>query len=192
MTTLEEFSLETIKHDAVLLIIGGHQSGRTTLIRRILTHHSAIVRGTYLHEYTDEALRTLYEEQDTLRKLHSYDSLQRRAYLVLDNCMADNTWTQNRFIRTAFSFNRSMGLLFLLSTDVVKARAIPPVLKGEVDWICLFHEPDMTKRRQLHDRFIGDLCSFEQFCEWMDLYTLNYGCLVIDMVHDIVTWMRVV
>jgi len=191
MCTLEEFALETIKHDAVLFVIGGHQSGRTTLIRRILTHHSAITHGVYLHEYKDDVLRILYEEQDTLRKLHPYNNIQRQAYLVLDNCMIDNTWTQKPLVRNAFSFNRSLGLLVIVATDVTKARAIPPVLKGEIDWICLFYEPDMVKRRQLYDRFIGDLCIFEQFCTWMDLYTLNYGCLMIDMVHDIITWMRI-
>ena len=182
--SLETLSLDEIKHDASLFIIGGNKSGRTTLIRRILTHHSDITRGIYLNEYSDDALRILYEQQDALRKNNAYDSIERRAYLVLDNCMKDNTWPQNRLIRNAFSFNRSMGLLFIQSTDIAKARAIPPVLKAEVDWICLLNEPDMSKRRHIYDRFIHGLCSFEQFCTWMDFYTVNYGCLVINIVAN--------
>jgi len=179
MMSLETLSLDEIKHDASVFIIGGNKSGRTTLIHRILTHHSDITRGTYLNEYSDDALRILYKQQDSLRY-----SIERRAYLILDNCMEDNTWPQNRLIRNAFSFNRSMGLLFMQSTDIAKARAIPPVLKAELDWICLLNEPDMTKRRHLFDRFIDGLCSFEQFCVWMDSYTVNYGSLIIDSIAN--------
>jgi HEPN domain-containing protein len=71
--------------------------------------------------------------------------------------------------------------------DTVKARAMTPIMREEIDWIFIFAEPSREKRQHLYDRFIPDRYPFDAFCEYMDIYTKKDGCLVVDMLKDIIT-----
>jgi hypothetical protein len=137
--------------------------------------------------YSDIELRDLISTQMILSSTHLYNDNLRRSYLVLENCLEDNTWTQNKLIRSIFSQNRTLGLLFIVSTDTVKARAITPIMREEIDWIFIFAEPSREKRRHLYDRFIPSRYAFDAFCEYMDTYTKNDGCLVVDLIKELIT-----
>jgi len=173
------FDLNSIQNDSVILIIGCPKSGRTTLLNTIIKQ-SSITNGTILQTLETTELQTILFKQIAHSAQCPYDSLERRAYLALDNCFEDNTWIQNRLVRSLFSQNRTMGFLFVVTTDSVKARAIPPVMRGEIDYVVLFNEPAIEKRRTLYECFLHSICTFEQLCEWMDTYCTDYGCLVLD------------
>ena len=178
-------NIDDIQLDAVVLVTGGDTAIRTNCISSILSRK--LNRGIRMTTYSESELRDLISTQMILSSTHPYNDNLRRSYLVLESCFEDNTWIQNRLIRSFFSHNRTLGLLFIVSTDTVKARAITPIMRGEIDWIFIFAEPSREKRRHLYDRFIPVRYSFDAFCEFMDTYTKNDGCLVVDLIKEIIT-----
>ena len=178
-------NIDDIQLDAVILITGGDAVIRTNFISSALSRK--LSRGVRMTTYSENDLRDMISTQIILSRTHPYNDDLRRSYLVLENCFEDNTWTQNKLIRSIFSQNRTLGLLFIVSTDTVKARAITPIMRKEIDWIFIFAEPNREKRRHLYDRFVPDRYSFDAFCEYLDTYTKNDGCLVVDIMKDIIT-----
>lgn len=178
-------NIDDIQLDAVVLVTGGDATIRTNCISSILSRK--LNRGIRMTTYSESELRNLINTQMILSSTHPYNDNLRRSYLALENCLEDNTWIQNRLIRSIFSQNRTLGLLFIVSTDTAKARAITPIMRGKIDWIFIFAEPSREKRQHLYDRFIPDRYPFDAFCEYMDTYTKNDGCLVVDMLKDIIT-----
>ena len=169
--------MESIQHDATVLVLGNPEQS-SQFIHSLLAN-TPVNKGTIIKTFDNNKLREIIQQQTITVKQYAYNSLERRSYLVLDHCFEDNTWTQNRLIRMLFSHNRSMGFLFVVATDIVKARAIPPVMRGELDWIVIFGESNREKRLHVYERFLHSFCTFIEFCESMDACLKDNSYLLV-------------
>ena len=100
------------------------------------------------------------------------------AFLILDDCLYDNSWVRSKHVRSLFMNGRHYKLLFVITMQY--ALGIPPNLRTNVDYVFLLRENIVQNRRRLYDSFAGMFPSFDMFCQVMDQCTENFECLVIN------------
>lgn len=156
-------------------------------------------------EYTPEVVDILVDRQMALRQARHDDvaaiddtvggsHVDPRAFLVLDNCLMDSSWTRDERIRRLFMNDRSLRLLFVIT--IPHPLGIPPILLAEIDYIFILRETNLSTRKRTYQHYANVFPTFDVFCQVMDQCTDDYGCLVIDntarsiQLEDRVFWYK--
>ena len=113
-----------------------------------------------------------------IEKLKTNDNIDPRAFLILDDCLYDNTWIKNADVRSLFMNGRHYKILFILTMQY--ALGIPPNLRTNIDYVFLLREPYLTNRKRIWENYASMFPTLESFCSVMDQTTENYECLVIN------------
>ena len=80
--------------------------------------YSKIVPKLFIHgEFNTQIVQNMIKRQKTLiDKMNEGDtSIDPRAFLILDDCLYDNTWAKDKWMRSVFMNGRHYKLLFLLT-----------------------------------------------------------------------------
>ncbi len=197
--SLKKFDINEIKHDKVVVFIGKRDTGKSFLVRDLLFHHnsipvgqvisgteaanefySSIVPKVFIHgEYKAEIISNILKRQKlAIEKMKTNKNIDPRAFLILDDCLYDNTWIKNPDVRSVFMNGRHYKLLFILTMQY--ALGIPPNLRTNIDYVFILRENYVSNRKRLFEHYAGMFPSFEMFCQVMDQCTENYECLVIN------------
>ena len=212
---LKKFNMKKIKDDEVVVLIGKRNTGKSFLTRDLLYHHRDLPAGTvisptegankfYSHmippiliheEYSNSITQNFMKRQKTLKKqLKEGDNTDNRAFLILDDCLYDNTWKNDKQIREIFMNGRHWGIMFVLIMQY--ALGIPPNLRANIDYVFLLRENIYSNRKKLYEQYAGMFPTFEMFNSTMDQCTENYECLVIhcsaksNKLEDQVFWYK--
>lgn len=218
---LSKFDMRIIPDDSVILMIGRRGTGKSYLIKDLMWHkkhmpvgtvisgteganafYSSIVPSLFIHEEFNPAIiGNVLKRQDAIMKQIRKDkdtrgnsTLDRKAFIVMDDCMYDTKWINDRNVRSLFMNGRHYGLLYILALQYVLG--IPPVLRGQVDYVFILRENQVSARKKIYEQFAGIFPSFELFCQIMDQCTENYECLVIhngaktNKIEDCVFWYK--
>ena len=197
---LRKFDINEIKDDKVVVLIGKRDTGKSFLCKDILYHHKNIpvgqvISGTeganrfysniipklFIHEeYKTEIVQNILKRQKTMiDKINKGDKgVDPRAFLILDDCLYDNTWSKDKWMRSVFMNGRHYKLLFLLTMQY--ALGVPPNLRTNVDYVFILRENYVSNRKRLYEHYAGMFPNFDMFCQVMDQCTENYECLVIN------------
>ena len=202
---LRKFDISNIKDDKIVVLIGKRGTGKTELLKDILyfkrdfpigtvinptesanKSFSNIVPPIFIHEeYRPEIIENVLKRQTIIMKkinkeiqLYGRSSIDPRAFLILDDCLYDNSWKRDRNIRYIFMNGRHKKLFFLVTMQFVLG--ISPELRTNVDYIFICRENIISNRKRLYDAFAGMFPTFECFCSVLDQCTENFECLVID------------
>jgi hypothetical protein len=196
---LKKFDMSMIDDDKVIVCSGARGSGKSYLLRDLLYHKKGIPVGTvispteeankffsdfvpptFIHDkYTPELLDNVIKRQKMVTKKFQTGErdIDRRAFLIMDDCLYDNKWKNDENIRQIFMNGRHYKILYILTMQYVLG--IPPTLRTNIDFTFIFRENIVANRKRLYDNFAGMFPSFETFCQVMDQCTENYECLVI-------------
>ena len=99
-------------------------------------------------------------------------------FIVFDDMLADaNNWKNDKVIKEIFFNGRHYNFLFVLTMQY--ALAIPPGLRGNIDYVFVFNEPSLKNRRKIYEDYAAMIPSFDHFCNILDACTQNHECLVI-------------
>ena len=124
----------------------------------------------------------------------SNKKLDPRSFMILDDCMYDDSWTHDKNIRYLFLNGRHQKVFFLITMQY--PLGVPPALRTNVDYTFILREPYVTNRRRIFDNYASAFPSFEFFCQIMDQCTENFECLVINnntrsnKLEDAVFWYK--
>jgi hypothetical protein len=218
---LSKFNMTMIPDDSVVVMIGRRGTGKSWLIKDLMWHkrnfpvgtvlsgtesanafYSSIVPSLLIHDaFRPEIVHNVLRRQQTLTKqimkeqsIGKTSNIDRRSFIVMDDCMYDNKWINDTGIRSLFMNGRHFGLLYILALQYVMG--IPPVLRGQVDYVFILRENQVSARRRMYEQFAGIFPTFELFCQIMDQCTENYECLVIhngsktNKLEDCVFWYK--
>lgn len=218
---LSKFNMNMIPDDAVVLFIGRRGTGKSWLIKDLMWNkqkfpigtvisgtesanafYSTIVPSLFIHEeFNSGIISNVLRRQDAITKqkrkeeeVRGSSALDPRAFIVMDDCMYDNKWINDKFIRSLFMNGRHFKLLYILALQYVMG--IPPVLRGQVDYVFILRENQVSARKRIYEQFAGIFPSFELFCQIMDQCTEDYECLVIhngartNKIEDCVFWYK--
>jgi hypothetical protein len=203
--SLRKFDMKKIPQDAVCIFIGRRRTGKSTLVRDLLFQHQNMPLGTvisgteesnsfygkmipplFIHgEYSPIILANFVKRQKLMMARIQRDlqmgvqsRIDPRSFMILDDCMYDDSWTHDKNIRYLFMNGRWLKVFFIITMQY--PLGIQPALRTNVDFVFILREPYMSNRKRIFDNYCSVFPSFEFFCQIMDQCTQNYECLVVD------------
>jgi hypothetical protein len=218
---LKKFSMVNTPEDAVCIFIGRRRTGKSTLVRDLLFHHKNLPLGTvisgteesndfykkmvpplFIHgAYSPVIIQNYVNRQKLIMSKIMKEQQERgqsridpRSFLILDDCLYDDTWIRDLNIRYLFLNGRWLKVFFLITMQY--PLGIPPMLRTNVDYCFILREPYVTNRKRIFDNFGSAFPSFEFFCQVMDQCTQNYECIVMNnnsqsnKLEDTVFWYK--
>ena len=189
----------------VVVLIGRRDTGKSFLVRDLLWHHKDIPLGTvisgteagngffgehvpkiFIHnEYNSSIIENILKRQKVVLKqmnkqIQQYkkSNIDPRAFVILDDCLYDNTWSRDKLMRLLFMNGRHWKVMLVITMQY--PLGIPPTLRTNIDFVFILREPYIANRKRIYENFAGMFPTFESFCQVMDQCTENYECLVIN------------
>ena len=189
----------------VVVLIGRRDTGKSYLVRDLLFYHQDIPIGTvisgteagngfygshvpklFIHdEYNTAIIENILKRQKTVLKqvkkeMEQYrkSNIDPRAFVILDDCLYDATWTKDKMMRLLFMNGRHWKIMLIITMQY--PLGIPPNLRTNIDYVFILREPYLTNRKRIWENYAGMFPTFESFCQVMDQCTENFECLVIN------------
>ena len=189
----------------VVVLIGKRDTGKSFLVRDLLYYQQEIPIGTVIsgteegngfyakmvprifvhNEYNTAIIENVLKRQRTVLKQikHEMETYKRstidpRAFVILDDCLYDSTWTRDKMMRLLFMNGRHWKVMLVITMQY--PLGIPPTLRTNIDYVFILRENYIANRKRIYDNYAGMFPTFESFCQVMDQCTENYECLVIN------------
>jgi len=189
----------------VVVLIGKRDTGKSFLVRDLLWYQQDIPIGTvisgteegngfygkmvprlFIHnEYNSAIIENILKRQKTVLKqvkkeIETYkrSSIDPRAFVILDDCLYDNTWSRDKLMRLLFMNGRHWKVMLVITMQY--PLGIPPTLRTNIDYVFILRENYIANRKRIYENYAGMFPTFEAFCQVMDQCTENYECLVIN------------
>lgn len=189
----------------VVVLIGRRDTGKSFLVRDLLYYHQDIPIGTvisgteegngfygsmvpklFIHnEYNTAIIENILKRQRQVLKqikkemeVYKKSSIDPRAFVILDDCLYDNTWSKDKMMRLLFMNGRHWKVMLIITMQY--PLGIPPALRTNIDYVFILREPYIANRKRIFENYAGMFPTFESFCQVMDQCTENYECLVIN------------
>ena len=202
---LKKFDITSISSDKVVVFIGKRNTGKSFLVKDLLYYHKHVPIGTvisateeanpfyghmipslFIHnQYTPEIVANSLKRQKMVIKKINKDKHQfgdskidPHAFLILDDCLYDQSWIRDENIRSLFMNGRHYKILFIITMQY--ALGVPPSLRTNIDYVFILRENYVSNRKRLYEHYAGMFPTFEIFCQVMDQCTEDYNCLVIN------------
>jgi hypothetical protein len=205
----------------VVVLIGKRDTGKSFLVRDLLFYQQEIPIGTvisgteegngfygkmvpklFIHnEYNSAIIENILKRQRTVLKqikkeMETYkrSTIDPRAFVILDDCLYDNTWSRDKLMRLLFMNGRHWKVMLVITMQY--PLGIPPTLRTNIDYVFILRENYIANRKRIYENYAGMFPTFESFCQVMDQCTENYECLVINnnsksnKLHDQVFWYK--
>lgn len=218
---LRKFDIKSISPDKVCVFIGKRETGKSFLVKDLLWHmrdvpigtvisgteaantfYGDIVPSLFIHDqYTPEIVaNTLKRQKMVIQKIKADNDkygksvIDPRAFLILDDCLYDNSWIRDTNIRSLFMNGRHWKMLFIITMQY--ALGVPPNLRTNIDYVFILRENFVSNRKRLYEHYAGMFPSYDIFAQVMDACTENYECLVIhnnaksNKLEDQVFWYK--
>ena len=218
---LRKFDIKSISPDKVCVFIGKRETGKSFLVKDLLWHmrdvpigtvisgteaantfYGDIVPSLFIHDqYTPEIVaNTLKRQKMVIQKIKADNNnfgksvIDPRAFLILDDCLYDNSWIRDTNIRSLFMNGRHWKMLFIITMQY--ALGVPPNLRTNIDYVFILRENFVSNRKRLYEHYAGMFPSYDIFAQVMDACTENYECLVIhnnaksNKLEDQVFWYK--
>ncbi len=188
----------------VIVLIGRRDTGKSFLVRDLLYYHQDIPIGTviagtesgngfyakmvpklFIHdEYNTAIIENILKRQKMVvkqikREVEAYgrSNIDARAFVILDDCLYDNSWAREKLMRLLFMNGRHWKVMLIITMQY--PLGVPPNLRTNIDYTFILREPYIANRKRIYENYAGMFPTFESFCQVMDQCTENYECLVI-------------
>ena len=189
----------------VVVLIGRRDTGKSYLVRDLLYFHQDVPIGTvisgteagngfysshvpklFIHdEYNTAIIENILKRQKLVlnqvkKEMENYkrSNIDPRAFVILDDCLYDNTWTKDKMMRLLFMNGRHWKIMLIITMQY--PLGVPPNLRTNIDYVFILREPYLANRKRIYENYAGMFPTFESFCQVMDQCTENYECLVIN------------
>jgi hypothetical protein len=201
---LRKFDMASLPADAVVVMIARRGSGKSYLVRDVLYNHRDIPIGTvispterankfytdfmpslFIHdEYTPEITDNFVKRQELVMKkvnkektLYGKSTIDPHAFIILDDCLYDQTWIKDKNIRYLFYNGRHVKSLVIITCQY--PLGLPPTFRCNIDVVFIFKENITSNQRRIYENFAGIFQTFEIFRQVLMQCTEDYHALVI-------------
>lgn len=205
----------------VIVLIGRRDTGKSYLVRDLLFYHQDIPIGTvisgteagngfysshvpklFIHdEYNTAIIENILKRQKMVLKQikkevthYNKSSIDPRAFVILDDCLYDDSWTRDKMMRLLFMNGRHWKIMLIITMQY--PLGVPPNLRTNIDYVFILREPYITNRKRIFENYAGMFPTFESFCQVMDQCTEHFECLVINnnsksnKIQDQIFWYK--
>jgi len=188
----------------VIVLIGRRDTGKSFLVKDMLYYHQDIPIGTvisgteagngfygsivpklFIHdEYNTAIIENILKRQKIVvkqikkeKEAYGRSNIDARAFVILDDCLYDNSWSRDKLMRLLFMNGRHWKIMLIITMQY--PLGVPPNLRTNIDYTFILREPYINNRKRIYENYAGMFTTFESFCQVMDQCTENYECLVI-------------
>ena len=188
----------------VIVLIGRRDTGKSFLVRDLLYYHQDIPIGTvisgteagngfyskmvpklFIHEEYNTAIienilkrqRIVVKQIKKEKEAYGRSNIDPRTFLILDDCLYDNSWAREKLMRLLFMNGRHWKVMLIITMQY--PLGVPPNLRTNIDYTFILREPYIANRKRIYENYAGMFPTFESFCQVMDQCTENYECLVV-------------
>lgn len=202
---IKKFDMKNIKDGSTILFIGRRGTGKSTLVADMFRHHTnwpvgVVISGTeranhffekfipkmlIYDEFEPGILDRFIERQEKITnqctnemKKFGRSDIDPRAFMILDDCLYDKSWPNDKNIRCLFMNGRHYNITFAITMQF--PLGIPPVLRANVDYVFILRDNMIKNRERIYQQYAGMFPTFESFSQVLNQTTNNYECLVID------------
>lgn len=205
----------------VVVMIGRRDTGKSYLVRDLLFYHQDIPIGTvisgteagngfyakhvpklFIHdEYNTVLIENVLRRQKSALKKVTQEmktmgrtSIDPRAFVILDDCLYDQSWTRDKMMRLLFMNGRHWKVMLIITMQY--PLGIPPNLRTNIDYVFILREPYLTNRKRIWENYASMFPTLDSFSSVMDQTTENYECLVIhnnaksNKLNDQIFWYK--
>jgi len=189
----------------VIVLIGRRDTGKTFLVKDLLWHHQDIPVGTvisgtemangfyakhvpklFIHdEYNTVLIENILRRQKAVLKqvkgqmdAYKKTSIDPRTFVILDDCLYDNSWSKDKMMRLLFMNGRHWKVMLIITMQY--PLGIPPQLRTNIDYVFILRENYLSNRERIWKNYASMFPTLESFCSVMDQTTENYECMVIN------------
>jgi len=197
--------MSKIADDKVICMLAKRGSGKSFLIRDLMYYHSDIpigtvisptessnkffgdfVPGVFIHdEYAPGIIENINKRQKMIMQkvneeeaIYGQTKIDPRTFVILDDCLYDNSWVRDKNMRSIFMNGRHSKILFAFTSQF--PLGIPPSLRTNIDYVFILRENIVSNRKRIYDHYAGMFPTFDVFCQVLDQVTQNFECMVID------------
>ena len=202
---LKKFDMPNLKDDAVVIYVAPRNQGKSTLLFDTLFYHKDIPIGVVISgtesanhcfepfvpkmlvydEYTPEIIEKFLDRQVKIsnqyleeKKKYGKTDIDPRAFLILDDCMFDSSWTKDKNMRYLFLNGRHVHVFLLITMQY--PLGIPPAMRANVDYVFICKNNMIKEREKIYNQYAGMFPSMDVFGQVMDQCTENFECIVIN------------
>ena len=149
----------------VVVLIGKRDTGKSFLVRDLLYYQQEIPIGTVIsgteegngfyanmvpklfvhNEYNTAIIENILKRQRTVLKqikkeMETYkrSTIDPRAFVILDDCLYDATWTRDKMMRLLFMNGRHWKVMLVITMQY--PLGIPPTLRTNIDYVFILRE----------------------------------------------------
>ena len=201
---LRKFNMNMMKDDSFCVVIGKRGSGKSVLVSTICKNKKDFPLGTIISpteeanpfyssffpkklihsDYSNDIIKEVIKRQRKVKKAMQKEIQQKgettidgRYMLIMDDCMYDKSWSNDKTIRNVVLNGRHYNIMYMVVLQY--PLGIPPVLRGNIDWVFILRDNVTGNRKRLYENYAGMFPTFDMFCNVLDQTTENYECLVI-------------
>ena len=144
---ITKFDMSSMKDDKVIVLIGKRETGKSVLVKDLLFYQKDIPIGTvisatesancfygniipplFIHdEYTPDVINNVLKRQKiVIQKMKKEfaekgnSNIDPRAFLILDDCLYDSSWTKSKHVRSLFMNGRHYKIMFIITKLILK------------------------------------------------------------------------
>lgn len=205
----------------VIVILGKRGTGKSFLVHDLMSYQRDIPVGTvisgteegngfyaklvpsaFIHtEYNSSIIENLVKRQKKALKKrnleieqYGHSDFDTRTFLIMEDCLYDNNWARDKWIRYLFLNGRHLDIMFVLPLQY--NMGILPILRSNIDYSFLLRDCTTGGRKRLYENYAPVFPTFESFCQIMDKCTEHYEHLVVDnrsqsnKLHECVYWYK--
>jgi len=202
---LKKFNPNLISNTSTILALGKRSTGKSVLIKDLLSYNKNIPVGVVISpteqsnqhfekfipkmliydEYSPEITKKFLERQIKINEQHNLQKkktgtsdIDPKAFFILDDCLYDKSWINDKSIRSFFLNGRHYNIFFLITLQY--ALGIPPIFRSNIDYVFIFRNNIVREQEKIYNYYAGMFPTFEMFQTVLMQCTENYECLVID------------
>lgn len=201
---IEEFNLEKMVENPSIVMIAKRGSGKSWVAKALLYHFRKIPMGVviaptdrmnsfYANFFPDSFIHYSYKssiiqnllmrqtkiiEKNKERKNKGLRSVDPRAWIVMDDCLASKSiWANDASIKELLFNGRHYNIMYILTMQY--PLGIDPNLRTNFDYIFLLAEDFNSNVKRIYDHYAGMFPTFDAFKQVFFQLTDNYGAMVI-------------
>jgi hypothetical protein len=202
---MRKFDMRKMCADSTCVFIGKRATGKSWVLKDMMYHLREIPMGIVIsptecanrffgnfipgiliyEEYHPDIIAKFVDRQRKITDQYNQEKLKYgrtdidpRAFLILDDCMYDKAWVNDKNMRFLFMNGRHINAQ--LSITLQYSISLGPALRGNCDFVFICRENIISMREKLYKSFAGMFPTFDVFNQVMNQCTQNYEVLVID------------
>jgi hypothetical protein len=118
-----------------------------------------------------------------------------RLILVLDDCLYDDVWARDKYMRYLFMNGRHVRIMVFITMQHVMG--IPPALRTNVDYSFIYRDMNASNHKRIYENYANSgFHNVHAFSQVFVQCTENFECMVVDNTSlsnklcDIVYWYK--